>query len=94
LIPILLFIWSQEAVKKFWSKIWIFHGSKVIERGKYSLFKNGMSNFGGLGRIFETAHIAWRSTLNKKLFKIIQNYSSPFLIAIQYLSFYHTFVKS
>jgi hypothetical protein len=36
-IPNLLFIGSQEAVKKIWSKIWIFHGSKVVERGKYSL---------------------------------------------------------
>jgi hypothetical protein len=23
--------------KKIWSKIWIFHGSKVVDRGKYSL---------------------------------------------------------
>jgi hypothetical protein len=35
LIPILLFIGSQEAVNFFW----IFHGSKVVERGKYSLLK-------------------------------------------------------
>jgi hypothetical protein len=32
-----VFLWSQEAVKKIWSKIWIFHGSKVVDRGKYSL---------------------------------------------------------
>jgi hypothetical protein len=37
LIPNLLFIGSQEAVKKIWSKIWIFHGSMVVEREKYSL---------------------------------------------------------
>jgi hypothetical protein len=35
-----VFLWSQEAVKKIWSKIWIFHGSKVVDRGKYSLLKN------------------------------------------------------
>jgi hypothetical protein len=29
-----VFLWSQEAVKKIWSKIWIFHGSKVVDRGK------------------------------------------------------------
>jgi hypothetical protein len=38
-IPNLLYIGSQEAVKKIWSKIWIFYGSKVVERGKYSLLK-------------------------------------------------------
>jgi hypothetical protein len=38
-VPNLLFIGSQEAVKKIWSKIWVFHGSKVVEREKYSLLK-------------------------------------------------------
>jgi hypothetical protein len=28
--------------KKNWSKIWIFHGSKVVDRGKYSLLKGSI----------------------------------------------------
>jgi primosomal replication protein N len=39
----LLFIGSQEAVKTIWSKIWIFHRSTVVERGKYSLLKVAFS---------------------------------------------------
>jgi hypothetical protein len=34
-----VFFGSQEAVKKIWSKTWIFHGSKVVEQGKYSLLR-------------------------------------------------------
>jgi hypothetical protein len=37
LVPNLLFIGSQEGVKKIWSKNWNFHCSKVVDREKYSL---------------------------------------------------------
>jgi hypothetical protein len=52
-VPNLVFFGSQEAVKKIWSKIWIFHGSKVVERGKYSLLS------GVLTLVHPKFHMAW-----------------------------------
>jgi hypothetical protein len=56
LIPNLVFFGSKMGPKKIWSKIWIFHGSKVVERGKYSLLK-GLESKSYMKRCLDTTKL-------------------------------------